>query len=110
MKYCVHCGNEIHDEAIVCVKCGRSVTSPLPAPAEKQKDDTMVTVVKILLIMGCIAQGWLLIPLAWCLPITISIFNSFRDNRPIGTGLKVCSLLFVNTIASICLLCMNDEL
>lgn len=110
MKYCVHCGAAIHEEAVVCVKCGRSV-APLisqSTPIQKQ-DDTMETVIKVFLILGCIAQGWLLIPLAWCLPITISVFNSFRDKKPIGTGIKICSLIFVNLIAGICLLCMNDD-
>ena len=109
MKYCVHCGNEIHEEAVICVKCGRSVTQTITKMEAKQEDNTMETIVKILLVLGCIAQGWLLIPLAWCLPITISIFNSFRDNRPIDTGLKVCTLLFVSLVAGICLLCMNDD-
>ena len=27
MKYCQHCGQEIHDEAVVCVHCGRSCDS-----------------------------------------------------------------------------------
>lgn len=106
MSYCVHCGGEIHDEAVVCVKCGRSVERPKQAAA---KDDTLVTVIKVFLILGCIAQGWAILPLAWCLPITISIFNAFRDKRPIGTGLKVCTLLFVNLIAGICLLCMDND-
>ena len=74
MKYCPHCGAELVDDAVVCVKCGRSVA-----------------------------------PLAWCLPITISIFNRLRDKRPVGTGLKVCALLFVNLIGGICLLCMHDD-
>ncbi|MCL1837388.1 MAG: zinc ribbon domain-containing protein [Treponema sp.] len=26
MKYCAHCGAEINDEAVVCVKCGCSTT------------------------------------------------------------------------------------
>ena len=110
MKYCVHCGAEIHEEAVVCVKCGRSVAPmpPHPVPVQKQ-DDTMGIVVKVFLILGCISQGWLLIPLAWCLPITISIFNSLRDKKPISTGMKVCTLLFVNLIAGICLLCINDD-
>lgn len=111
MKYCVHCGHEIHDEAVICVGCGRSIAPQSNSPvAVKEKDDTMHTIVKIFLILGCIAQGWLILPLAWCLPITISVFNSLRDNQPIGTGMKVCSLLFVNMIAGICLLCMNDEI
>ena len=110
MKFCVHCGGEIHEEAVVCVKCGRSVESPKPVVANTNNDDTMSTVVKVFLIIGCIAQGWMILPLAWCLPITISVFNSFRDKKPIGTGLKVCTLLFVNLIAGVCLLCMNDDI
>ena len=43
MKYCTHCGAEINDEAIVCIKCGCSTTktalqavdkiNPLDAPS-----------------------------------------------------------------------------
>lgn len=110
MKYCVHCGSEIHEEAVICVHCGRNVETAKPVSAKNTDDDTMATVIKVFLIIGCIAQGWLLLPLAWCLPITISVFNAFRDKRPIGTGLKVCTLLFVNLIAGICLLCMNDDI
>lgn len=110
MKYCVHCGAEVFEEAIVCVKCGRSLEAQnAPAVVAPQTDDTLVTVIKVFLILGCVAQGWCILPLAWCLPITISIFHSLRDNKPIGTGMKVCSLLFVNMIAGICLLCMKDH-
>lgn len=109
MKYCVHCGAEIHEEAVVCVKCGRSVERPNQVMVQAQKDDTMQTVIKIFLILGCIAQGWLLIPLAWCIPITVSVFNAMKEDRPISTGLKVCTMLFVNLIAGICLLCINED-
>ncbi len=109
VKFCVHCGAKIHKEAVVCVKCGRSVEPPRRASVSVTNDDTMVTVVKIFMILGCISQGWLLIPLAWCLPITISVFHKFRDGQPIGTGLKVCSMLFVSLIGGICLLCMNES-
>ena len=109
MKFCVHCGNEIHEEAVVCVKCGRSVEPQKPAAAKNNGDDTMAVVAKVFLVLGCISQGWLLLPLAWCLPITISVFHALRDKRPVGTGLKVCTLLFVNLIAGICLLCMDDD-
>ena len=109
MPYCVHCGAEIHEEAIVCVKCGRKVETNKPAVVYSNEDDAMNTVIKIFLILGCISQGWLLIPLAWCIPITVSIFHAMRDKRPIGTGLKICALIFVNMIAGICLLCVNDE-
>lgn len=110
MKYCVYCGAEIHDDAVICVKCGRNVEQKKTAMLQKQEDDTMSIVIKVFLILGCISQGWLLIPLAWCIPITVSVFNSMRDKRPISTGMKVCTLLFVNLVAGICLLCVNDEI
>ena len=67
MKYCVHCGAEIHDEAVVCVKCGCSVEQPVPTPAKQDgESDTLDTVIKVFLIIGCITQGWMLLPLAWC--------------------------------------------
>ena len=111
MRYCTHCGTQIHDEAVICMNCGCSVGQKnvqTPVTAVKA-DDTMNTVIKIFLILGCISQGWLLLPLAWCIPITVSIFNAIRDRRPISTGLKVCALLLVNTIAGICLLCKDDN-
>ncbi|MBE6662589.1 MAG: hypothetical protein E7606_04830 [Ruminococcaceae bacterium] len=108
MKYCVHCGAELHDEAVICVKCGCSVEPPKSAEVETV-NDTLSIVIKVFLIIGCIAQGWMILPLAWCLPITISIFTAFKNKRPIGTGLKVCALLFVNLIAGVCLLCADNN-
>lgn len=109
MKFCTHCGKEVLDEAELCVGCGCRIKKDVPAVVPQEKDDTMSVVVKIFMIMGCIAQGWLLIPLAWCIPMTVSVFKSLNEGRPIGTGMKVCVLLFVNLIAGVCLLCMNDE-
>ena len=107
MKYCSNCGAEAHDEAVVCVKCGCELKG------QKQQrtvsdNDTMQIVIKVFLIMGCIGQGWLILPLAWCLPLTISVFNSFKEGKPIGMGTKICVLLFVNMIAGIFLLCSKD--
>lgn len=111
MKYCVHCGAEIHEEAVICVKCGRKVeTVQPPVAAPNSADDTLATVIKVFLILGCISQGWLLIPLAWCIPITVSIFKSIRAKKPVSTGTKICALIFVNLVAGICLLCANDDL
>ena len=110
MKYCVHCGGEIYEEAIVCVKCGRAVQKEIaPIATAKEPEDTMSIVTKVFLIIGCIAQGWLILPLAWCLPITISVFNCMKEKRPVSTGLSVCALLFVNLVAGICLLCMENN-
>lgn len=105
--FCKSCGAEINDNAVICTKCGCSVKNE--KPAQKHGDDGLAIASKIFLIIGCIAQGWLLIPLAWCLPITISVCGRMKRGEPVGTGLKVCSLLFVNLIGGILLLCRSDE-
>ena len=107
MKYCSRCGAEIMDDAVVCVHCGCTVDNS-DSTAVRRKDDSMETVVKVFLILGCVSLGWLIVPLAWCIPITVMVFNRFKNNEPISTGLKICVLLFVNLIAGICLLCMDN--
>lgn len=110
MKFCTKCGKEMVDEAVVCPSCGCSVeTEKKEAPAGNGGNDGLGVAAKVFLILGCVAQGWLLLPLAWCLPITISICNKMKANQPVGTGLKVCALLFVNLIGGILLLCRSDE-
>jgi len=105
MKYCTHCGAELVDDAVLCIHCGCQTEKG--KPQTQAKDDSIQTVIKVFLIFGCISLGWLLVPLAWCIPITVSIFRKMNAGEPISTGLKVCSLLFVNLIAGICLLCSD---
>ena len=106
MKYCSHCGAQVEDAAVVCVSCGCSVAQN---NAAENTNNTLATVVKVFLIIGCVATGWAIIPLAWCIPITVSIWKKLGAGQPIGTGMKVCTLLFVSLIAGICLLCMKDS-
>lgn len=105
-KYCTACGNEVHPQAAVCVHCGCSIQSAVTGQADTSG---MATLIKVLMVLSCIARGLYIIPLAWCIPMTISVFNSLKNGRPISTGMKVCTLLFVNPIAGICMLCMKDN-
>ncbi len=50
-----------------------------------------------------------LIPLAWCIPMTVSVCRKLKNGEPISTALKVCTMLFVSLIAGIMLLCMGDN-
>ena len=102
MKYCTHCGAEMLDEADVCVKCGCQVKAPA------KKDDTMKIVIKIFMIIGCISFGWAIIPLAWCIPMTVTTFKKLDAGEPFSTGFKVCTLIFVSLVAGICMLCSED--
>lgn len=62
-----------------------------------------------LIIAGVIIMLCCCIPLAWTLPMTITVNNRAKNHEPIGVALKVCTLIFVNTIAGILLLCANDD-
>lgn len=107
MKYCSHCGHEVVEEAVVCPSCGCQV-GEVP---EKKADDNKVfaLIIKIFMILGCIATGWSLIPLLWTIPLTVHVCRRLDRKEPIGVGVKVCSLLFVNLIAGIMLLCMDMQ-
>ena len=110
--FCPNCGAETPNNAAFCMYCGAPVTGAwgnAPGYRPIVRDETMCTITKVFLIIGCIAQGWLLLPLAWCIPMTVSIFNKLKYGEPIGTGLKVCTLLFVSLISGILLLCMGDD-
>lgn len=53
--------------------------------------------------IGCLA------PLLWTIPMTVHLKKKLKANQPIGIGFKVCTLLFVNLVSGILLLCRNEE-
>lgn len=64
---------------------------------------------KILMIISTVIMGIYIIPLAWCLPMTISYCKKLKTGQPVGIGFKICTLLFVNTISGILMLCDNKN-
>ena len=71
----------------------------------------VTTAAKVFMVLGTIlmALTTYLIGLAWCLPMTICYFNKVKNGQPIGTGFKICSLLFVSQIGGILMLCDKDH-
>lgn len=78
-------------------------------PICQDSNQTLKTVIKVFMIIACVAQGWMIIPLAWCIPMTVSVCKSLKTGRPIGMGMKICTLLFVSLVSGICLLCLKDN-
>lgn len=108
MKYCSKCGKQLLDEAVICTGCGCAVSNPNPPTSEAQDDLSII--IKIFMIIGCVVGGLsCLFPLVWMIPMTISLFEKLKRREKIGTGFKVCVLLFVNLIAGILLLCRSDD-
>ena len=108
MKYCSHCGKELLDEAVVCPSCGCKVESASSGLLEEEDKKIFKLIIKVFMVIGCIASGWALIPLLWTIPMTNHVFKKLNSNEPIGVGFKICVLLFVNLVAGIMLLCLSE--
>lgn len=110
--YCVKCGAEIMDEAVICPKCGCYTSNfnqqAKPTASSASKNEGLKTAAKIFMILGCIFMGFAIIPLAWTLPMTLSYCDKVKRGEKVGTGFKVCTLLFVSMIGGILMLCDND--
>lgn len=69
----------------------------------------LATAAKILMIISTVVMGLYIVPMAWCLPMTISYCKKLKTGQPVGIGFKICTLLFVNTISGILMLCDNKN-
>ena len=115
MKYCNVCGAEINDDAIFCTSCGAKVvkqeTNEVNNNTSKnyKKGSDLSSIAKAFMIIGTVIQGIYIIPLLWCIPMTSAYSKKLKNGEPISTGFKICSLLFVNTIAGILMLIDNSN-
>lgn len=139
MKYCKNCGAELMDEAVICPNCGTSVEEPAPKNNKLLVAALVfmcLTLVWALIqfvtgligiqatIAGYVEAGITqqaaqslayaalvlnIIPLAWGIPMTISVGRKIKNDAPITTAFKVCTLIFVNLIAGILLLCRKED-
>lgn len=111
MKYCSKCGAELVDEAVVCTSCGRLIENANSNAFTAQRNSTLTTLAKIFMVIGTVLTPLTtyFIGLAWCLPMTIIYFKKVKSGAPIGTGFKVCSLLFVSLLGGIFMLCDKNN-
>ena len=108
MRYCSHCGKELVEAAVICVGCGCAVEQSV-AVLEPCAATGLQIAAKVLLIIETVFRGIFLLPLAWCLPMTLSYCKKIKTGQPVGTGFKVCVLIFVSTIAGILMLCDSEN-
>ena len=103
--FCTNCGAEINDKALICPKCGVP-TDNYGSDKKVGEKEGLRSATKVFLIISCVFSVFsLLIPLAWCLPMTLHYYKTVDCGGKVGVGFKVCTLLFVNTIAGILMLC-----
>lgn len=112
MKYCSYCGAELMDEAVVCPKCGCPVDGQ--SNNRKVQDDPdnisgLKIAAKIFMIISTVCYGFLIVPLIWLIPMTVSYCDKIKNHEHVGLSFKICTLLFANQIAGILMLCDNED-
>lgn len=110
MSYCPMCGTQYVEDAVICPGCGRAV-SQAHSPAASKRNSGLSTAAKVLMIVSTVLLGISTygIALAWCLPMTLSYCKKIENNLPVGTGFKVCTLIFVSLVGGILMLCDNEH-
>ena len=128
---CTQCGQEIEASRSYCQYCGASADSPYKtnkpqnyqaAPQNYQavpqnayyypnpqvnpaaSESTLALVAFIFSIISTVSIGWLIVPLAWMIPMTIMTWQIYKGTRQTTTAFAVCSLLFVSLVSGILLL------
>lgn len=73
-----------------------------PAPAPTRSGTVLAAF--IFALITTILLGYLVVPLAWMIPMTVMMWGMYKGTRQNSVAFGVCSLLFVNMISGILLL------
>ena len=90
------------------------VNAPVPtppvtsAPAD-ESDKTLRLVAFILNIVTTVGVGWLLIPLAWMIPMTVISYGIYKGTKKNTVAFGVCTLIFINVISGVLLLVSKKD-
>tara|TARA_B100000678_G_scaffold147699_1_gene123304 strand:+ start:389 stop:637 length:249 start_codon:yes stop_codon:yes gene_type:complete len=77
--------------------------------AMKDSDKTLRLVAFILNLVSTISAGWLIIPLAWMIPMTVISWGIYKGEKRNTVTFGVCTLIFVNLISGILLLVSSKD-
>lgn len=72
-------------------------------------DRTLRLVAFILNIITAVACCWAIIPLAWMIPMTVRSYGIYKGTKPNTVAMGVCTLIFVNIVSGVLLLCSNKD-
>lgn len=130
--YCIHCGKEIADDAAICINCGRVINEEKLSSISKQTSEDgkiLVAFTKIFMIIACVINAYkflvfgfqlapsgivlgillAIIPLAWCVPMTVSYYLKIKNKQKIGIVFKILTLVFVSKVCGVLMLFNNEN-
>lgn len=87
--------------------------APVPnqpaAVTSDENDKTLRLIAFILNIVTTVGVGWLLVPLAWMIPMTVISYGIYKGTKKNTVTFGVCTLIFVNVISGVLLLVSKKE-
>lgn len=86
-----------------------SIVSNRSRYAMSSQDSTLRLVAFIFCVLSLASSCWLIIPLAWMIPMTVVSWGIYKGTRPNTTAFGVCTLLFVSLVAGILLLVSRKD-
>ena len=113
MKYCSNCGKEMRNSETICPGCGCEVGHQRVKYIYRERsssNDKLKTAAKVFMVLSTVIGGitCYLVPLLWCIPMTIAYFKKVENDEEISISFKICCLIFVSLVAGIFMLCDND--
>ena len=76
-----------------------------PKPVyENDLKKTLLLVAFIFMIISTVSLGIFIIPLAWCIPMTIHCYRCYEGQEKASIGFSICTLIFVSLVAGILLI------
>lgn len=72
-------------------------------------DRTLRLIAFIFMLLSLVGTCWLILPLAWMIPMTVISWKIYKGQKPNTTAFGVCTLLFVSLVAGILLLISTKD-
>ena len=91
------------------MSCCEECCPESPAVRAAAKPNELQKLAYVMMILGTVAAGFMLLPLAWCIPMTVYYKKCIKEGTPVSTTFKIFALIFVNLTAGIIMLCDKSE-
>ena len=82
--------------------------APVPYPMS-QKDSTLRLINFIFCVIMTVCSFWLILPLAWMIPMTVHSWGIYKGTKPNTVAFGVCTLIFVSLVGGILLLVSDKD-
>lgn len=80
-----------------------------PQVIDNESDRTLRLIAFIFCILSTISVCWLIIPLAWMIPMTVHCWGIYQGKKANTTAFGVCTLIFVTLVGGILLLVSKKD-